>query len=162
MAEPSDLKALYTLIFEARTTLDTAKLLDNRAARAIELLTAALALADALTQDDHAIIPANKAECGGQGFVARDASFALDLIKKAKTIARPDKALTQSQSAQLWNHLDVAEARLDGLLTFVELSPAEMGRKGGSKTAKRGPEYFSKIAGMRKTKAGGRPKKPKQ
>lgn len=90
MAEPSDLKALYALIFEARTTLDTAKLPDNRAARAIELLTAALLLTD-------------------------------DLIR-----TKPAAAL---------------------------------GAKGGAKTAKRGPEYFAKIAGMRKTKAGGRPRK---
>jgi hypothetical protein len=34
-----------------------------------------------------------------------------------------------------------------------------LGSIGGRKTAKRGAEYFSKIAGMRKTRAGGRPKK---
>lgn len=34
-----------------------------------------------------------------------------------------------------------------------------MGAKGGSKTAQRGPEYFKQIAAMRKTRAGGRPKK---
>ena len=90
MAEPTDLRALYTLIFEARTTLDTAKLPDNRAARAIELLTAALALADNLIQTKPA---------------------------------------------------------------------AALGAKGGAATAKRGPEYFAKIASMRKTRAGGRPRK---
>lgn len=36
---------------------------------------------------------------------------------------------------------------------------AELGAKGGNKTAERGSEYFKKIAAMRKTKAGGRPKK---
>lgn len=36
---------------------------------------------------------------------------------------------------------------------------AALGKRGGSQTAKRGPEYFSKIAGMRKTNAGGRPRK---
>lgn len=36
---------------------------------------------------------------------------------------------------------------------------ASLGKKGGTKTAERGPEYFAKIAGMRKTNAGGRPKK---
>jgi hypothetical protein len=36
---------------------------------------------------------------------------------------------------------------------------ARSGQIGGRETAKRGPEYFRKIAAMRKTKAGGRPKK---
>lgn len=34
-----------------------------------------------------------------------------------------------------------------------------LGSKGGKKTAERGPEYFAKIAAMRKTRAGGRPRK---
>jgi hypothetical protein len=34
-----------------------------------------------------------------------------------------------------------------------------LGKKGGLKTAQRGPEYFAKIAAMRKTRAGGRPRK---
>ena len=36
---------------------------------------------------------------------------------------------------------------------------AVLGAKGGKVTAKRGPGYFAKIAAMRKTRAGGRPKK---
>ena len=36
-----------------------------------------------------------------------------------------------------------------------------LGRKGGQSTAKRGPDYFRKIAAMRKTFAGGRPPKQK-
>jgi hypothetical protein len=35
---------------------------------------------------------------------------------------------------------------------------AELGAKGGSKTAERGPEYYAQIAAMRKTRKGGRPK----
>ncbi len=34
-----------------------------------------------------------------------------------------------------------------------------LGAIGGKKTAERGPEYYARIAGMRKTNAGGRPKK---
>jgi|SRR5690348_6330151 hypothetical protein len=34
-----------------------------------------------------------------------------------------------------------------------------LGAIGGKKTAERGPEYFARIAAMRKTRAGGRPKK---
>ena len=36
---------------------------------------------------------------------------------------------------------------------------ATLGKRGGLKTAERGPEYFKRIAAMRKTKAGGRPRK---
>jgi len=36
-----------------------------------------------------------------------------------------------------------------------------LGRRGGKATALRGPDYFRKIAAMRKTKAGGRPPKEK-
>ena len=34
-----------------------------------------------------------------------------------------------------------------------------LGRVGGMRTAERGSEYFRRIAGMRKTRAGGRPRK---
>jgi hypothetical protein len=90
MAEQDDLKALYALIFEAKTTVELAKLPEGRSARAAELLTAALALCDDLIQTKPA---------------------------------------------------------------------AALGAKGGKKTAERGPEYFAKIAAMRKTKAGGRPRR---
>ena len=36
-----------------------------------------------------------------------------------------------------------------------------LGKMGGKATVKRGPEYFRQISAMRKTKAGGRPPKPK-
>lgn len=53
--------------------------------------------------------------------------------------------------------LRAAEALADELL---KTRPAvAMGRKGGTKTAERGPEYFKRIAAMRKTWAGGRPRK---
>lgn len=43
---------------------------------------------------------------------------------------------------------------------LIETSPAAaLGAKGGKKTAERGPDYYRKIAGMRKKRAGGRPKK---
>jgi hypothetical protein len=37
-----------------------------------------------------------------------------------------------------------------------------LGAIGGRKTAERGPDYFARIAAMRKTRAGGRPKKETQ
>lgn len=36
---------------------------------------------------------------------------------------------------------------------------AVLGQRGGSQTAKRGSEYFRQLAAMRKTRAGGRPRK---
>ncbi|MGA8597011.1 MAG: hypothetical protein WB676_20050 [Bryobacteraceae bacterium] len=46
---------------------------------------------------------------------------------------------------------------------LIERTPAAvLGSLGGRETAKRGPEYFKKIAAMRKTKAGGRPRKRSQ
>jgi hypothetical protein len=87
----TDMRALRNLISEAHLTVSTCKLAEGRSARATELLTSALSLAD-------------------------------HLIK-------------------------------------VNPAAAALGAKGGKATAKRGPEYFKKIAAMRKTKAGGRPRK---
>lgn len=43
---------------------------------------------------------------------------------------------------------------------LLETSPAAvLGKKGGDSTAKRGSEYFRKIALMRKDRQGGRPSK---
>lgn len=43
---------------------------------------------------------------------------------------------------------------------LLETSPAAtLGAKGGSRTARRGSDYFRKIAGMRKHNKGGRPKR---
>ena len=90
MAKQNDLKALRNLISEAHDLLRTTTLPDGRSARANELLTSALFLADNL----------------------------------------------------------------------LETSPAAvLGAKGGKQTAKRGSEYFRRIAAKRKTRSGGRPKK---
>jgi len=46
---------------------------------------------------------------------------------------------------------------------LLEQSPAAtLGAKGGKKTAKRGSDYFRKIAAMRKEHKGGRPAKSVQ
>ena len=43
---------------------------------------------------------------------------------------------------------------------LIEQTPAAfLGSLGGQQTAKRGPQYYAKIAGMRKIRAGGRPRK---
>jgi len=44
---------------------------------------------------------------------------------------------------------------------LLDQSPAAtLGKKGGKVTAKRGPDYFRKIAAMRQDFKGGRPSKP--
>jgi hypothetical protein len=65
------------------------------------------------------------------------------------------------------SHPSIASAReslnaalaLSRLLAKREPDAAALGAKGGNATAKRGPEYFAKIASMRKKRSGGRPKK---
>jgi hypothetical protein len=53
--------------------------------------------------------------------------------------------------------LTSALALTDDLLAAPSTA-VSLGQRGGKKTAERGPDYFKKIAAMRKTKAGGRPK----
>ena len=72
------------------------------------------------------------------------------------------------------DHLSIASAResLNAALALskdlanrfadpLKAGAAAMGQKGGSKTAERGPAYYKRISAMRKTKAGGRPRKEK-
>lgn len=77
-----------------------------------------------------------------------------NLISEAQTLLMTTN-LPEGRS-QRANELLTAALRLaDDLL---EQSPAaSLGKKGGKTTAKRGSEYYRKIAGMRKTHAGGRP-----
>ena len=49
--------------------------------------------------------------------------------------------------------------RIELLAKRLSNAPAELGKRGGQKTAERGPEFFARIAGMRKKRAGGRPPK---
>lgn len=59
------------------------------------------------------------------------------------------------------SRLAITEAieRTERLAKSVTTAAVKRGRKGGTKTAERGPDYYRQIAAMRKTKAGGRPKK---
>ncbi len=43
----------------------------------------------------------------------------------------------------------------------IPQTAAEMGAKGGKKTAQRGPEYYRELAAKRKTRGGGRQKSSK-
>jgi|SRR6516162_9519924 hypothetical protein len=68
---------------------------------------------------------------------------------------------SQGRAVRAKELLDSALALADDLLTVKPA--AVIGAKGGKATAKRmrkkDPEYYTRIAGMRKKRAGGRPKK---
>ena len=78
------------------------------------------------------------------------------MIAEAETILSTT-TLPEGRAERARELLRACVALADELL---KSSPAAtLGAKGGKKTAERGPEYFRKIAGMRKNRAGGRPKK---
>ena len=70
-----------------------------------------------------------------------------------KIVAKIEHLLAESQQQP-----NIAKAILLLEKLKAGIDPVEMGRKGGKKTAERGPEYFRQLAAMRKTRAGGRPK----
>lgn len=65
--------------------------------------------------------------------------------------------LPQGRAQRAAELIDASLAITDDLLK--RKPAAELGSKGGLRTAERGPEYFKRIAAMRRTRAGGRPKK---
>jgi hypothetical protein len=78
-----------------------------------------------------------------------------DMISEAHDILRT-VVLPEERSQRAYELLTACLHLADHLL---EISPAAaLGAKGGRKTAKRGSDYFRKIAAMRKEKKGGRPK----
>ena len=82
-----------------------------------------------------------------------------------KLIAETDLILSttnlpENRTARCRELLTTALALADDLLAQEKLPAATiLGRKGGSVTAKRGSEYFRKLAARRKTHGGGRPPK---
>jgi hypothetical protein len=80
-----------------------------------------------------------------------------DLKALRNMIAEADTILSttqpQGRAERAHELLSTAVKLADHLLT--EKPAAVLGAKGGKKTAERGPEYFAKIAAMRKTRAGG-------
>lgn len=78
-----------------------------------------------------------------------------DMISEAHDILRTIE-LPEERSQRAYELLSAALHLADHLL---ETPPAAtLGAKGGKTTAKRGSDYFRKIAAMRKEKKGGRPK----
>ncbi|MFZ0802212.1 MAG: hypothetical protein WAN70_08595 [Terriglobales bacterium] len=78
------------------------------------------------------------------------------IIGEAHDILRTT-TLPERRAERAYELLTVAVSLTDALL---EQSPAAtLGAKGGKETAKRGSDYFRKIAAMRKERKGGRPSK---
>jgi hypothetical protein len=68
--------------------------------------------------------------------------------------------LPEGRSERATELLTAAVKLADFLL--LESPAAALGKKGGSVTAQRGPDYFRKIAALRKERKGGRPRKDVQ
>ena len=79
------------------------------------------------------------------------------MISEAHQIIKTSPELPQGRTARALELLGDSVVLADHLLTIEPA--AVLGEMGGKATALRGPEYFRKIAAMRKTKAGGRPRK---
>jgi len=65
--------------------------------------------------------------------------------------------LPEGRSERALELLAAAASLANDLLK--ESPAATLGKRGGTETAKRGPDYFRKISGMRKRHEGGRPPK---
>ncbi len=78
------------------------------------------------------------------------------MISEAHQILQTSPELPQGRTPRALELLGDSVVLADYLLTIEPA--AVLGKMGGKATAKRGPEYFRKIAAMRKTKAGGRPR----
>jgi hypothetical protein len=76
-----------------------------------------------------------------------------NMIAEADTILSTT-TLPQGRSERARELLGAAVKLADHLLAIPPA--AVLGKRGGLKTAERGPSYFSKISGMRKIRAGGR------
>lgn len=74
----------------------------------------------------------------------------------------PDN-LPENRTARCRELLASAIALTSDLLKQAKTpSAVALGRKGGSAIAKRGSDYFRKLAAQRKTHGGGRPRKPSE
>lgn len=99
----------------------------------------------------------------GSPSVYRDLKALRRLINQADltlaTISEPHPSIHSARES-----LNAANALAKDLVVRSSADPlkvgaAAMGTKGGAKTAERGPEYFARIAAMRKHRKGGRPRK---
>jgi hypothetical protein len=85
-----------------------------------------------------------------------------DMIVEAHDILRTTK-LQEGRSERAYELLTAAVHLSNKLISDNDEAAndlaAVLGMKGGKKTATKGADYFRKIAGMRKEKKGGRPRK---
>jgi hypothetical protein len=84
------------------------------------------------------------------------------LIAETDLILETTPKLPQNRTASCRENLRAALALADDLIKQTRMTPAAiMGHKGGTSTmAKLGSEHFRQLAAQRKTRAGGRPRKP--
>ena len=83
-----------------------------------------------------------------------------NLLSQADRILETSPALPQNRTGACRELLTSALAITDDLLKQTKLpAAAALGRKGGLVSAKRGSDYFRKLAAKRKTHGGGRPRK---
>jgi len=80
-----------------------------------------------------------------------------NMIAEVDQLLATTTELPEGRSQRAHELLDASVKLIDHLIATPPA--ARLGHKGGMKTAKRGADYFRKIAAMRKTRAGGRPRK---
>lgn len=82
------------------------------------------------------------------------------IITEADHILATTELLPENRTARCRELLGTALAIANDLLNQSKLPAAAiLGHKGGTVTAKRGSDYFRKLAARRKTHGGGRPRK---
>jgi len=83
------------------------------------------------------------------------------LVEEADHILETLPPLPENRTARCRELLCSALVLTDDLLkqSTRQAIAAQLGKKGGATTAKRGSEYFRQLAAKRKTRAGGRPRK---
>lgn len=79
-----------------------------------------------------------------------------NLVMQSRELIDP-AVIPQGRAERAHELLDAATHLIEDLLT--QSPAATLGSKGGKSTAKRGPDYFRELAGKRKVKSGGRPRK---
>jgi hypothetical protein len=83
-----------------------------------------------------------------------------NMIAEVDLILETLPALPENRTARCRELLKSALALTNDLSKQAKLPAAKaLGRKGGSVIAKRGSDYFRKLAAKRKTHGGGRPRK---
>ncbi|HWB82500.1 MAG TPA: hypothetical protein VG675_00025 [Bryobacteraceae bacterium] len=89
--------------------------------------------------------------------IVADVKTAQNQLGRAVALMSSDGLEDRAKSVKL---VSQARAKLEDVTVGLSQGVGVLfGSRGGSKTAERGPEYYRKIAGMRKTRAGGRPRK---